>query len=51
LYEQFARLTAAEEAAGLLTHTQDIGYQQGWLRRLQEKGVEIVDHHLVTINS
>jgi DNA phosphorothioation-associated putative methyltransferase len=50
LYEKFAQLTQAEENAGLLAETKDIGYQQGWWRRLQECGVEIVDHSIVTCN-
>jgi DNA phosphorothioation-associated putative methyltransferase len=51
LYEQFALLTQAEEAVGLLTNTQDIGHLQGWLQRLQECGVEIIDGKVVNSNS
>jgi DNA phosphorothioation-associated putative methyltransferase len=47
LYDQFEQLTQAEEMAGLLTDTQEIGYQAGWLRRLQERGIEIVDHQII----
>jgi len=46
LYEQFAQLTQAEEAAGLLENSREIGTRQGWEKRLAEQGIEIRDHHL-----
>ncbi|QXE23716.1 hypothetical protein B6N60_02406 [Richelia sinica FACHB-800] len=47
LYEQFAALTQAQEALGLLDNTRGIGTRDGWLRRLETHGVEIHGHNLI----
>ncbi len=48
LHGKFARLTALEEKAGLLTETSRIGTREGWERRLAEKGLALKGHRLVT---
>ena len=45
LFAQFRSLTAAEEAAGLLSHP-DIGYRQSWQCLLAERGISIKGHVL-----
>ena len=47
LREKFAKLTAQEEKAGLLTETSSIGTRDGWERRLTEKGFALKGHRLV----
>ncbi len=46
-YQRFAELTRCEESLGLLDNPQRIGTQQGWLKRLQDYGVEIQDHQVI----
>lgn len=43
----FAKLTAAEEKAGLLGEPSGIGTRDGWQRRLSEKGFSLKGHRLV----
>jgi DNA phosphorothioation-associated putative methyltransferase len=47
LYEQFAALTRAQEAVGLLDNSRGIGTRDGWEKRLQAYGVEIHGHELI----
>lgn len=47
LYEEFATLTRAQEALGLLDNSRGIGTKTGWQRRLQAYGVEIQGHTLI----
>lgn len=47
LREKFARLTEKEEKAGLLSDASSIGTQDGWNRRLAEKGFALIGHRLV----
>jgi DNA phosphorothioation-associated putative methyltransferase len=49
LYPKFAKLTKAEEKAGLFKETKTIGNQQGWNRRLAECGVSIAGHRLTKL--
>lgn len=42
----FAKLTQAEEAAGLYEHTATIGFKLNWERLLKEKGAVIKGHEL-----
>nr|WP_042490861.1 DNA phosphorothioation-associated putative methyltransferase [Anabaena sp. PCC 7108] len=46
-YQQFAALTRAQEALGLLNNTRGIGTREGWEKRLQAYGVEIQGHNLI----
>lgn len=50
LREKFAKLTAQEEKAGLLTETSSIGTRDGWERRLVGKGYALKGHRLVIRN-
>jgi DNA phosphorothioation-associated putative methyltransferase len=45
--ETFARLTRAEEAAGLLDETESIGLRRGWDLALQERELALRGHRLV----
>lgn len=47
LYEQFADLTRAQDALGLLDNSRGIGTRSGWQKRLQFYGVEIHGHNLI----
>ena len=47
LYAEFAALTRAQVALGLLNHPQGIGTKLGWEQRLQVYGVEIQGHSLI----
>jgi DNA phosphorothioation-associated putative methyltransferase len=47
LYEQFAALTRAQEALGLLDNSRGIGTRRGWQERLQVYGVKIEGHRLI----
>ncbi|AFZ56174.1 DNA phosphorothioation-associated putative methyltransferase [Anabaena cylindrica FACHB-243] len=47
LYHEFAALTRAQEALGLLDNTRGIGTKLGWEKRLQAYGVEIQGHSLI----
>ena len=47
LYAEFAALTRAQIALGLLNHPQGIGTKLGWEQRLQVYGVEIQGHRLI----
>ncbi|AFZ26950.1 DNA phosphorothioation-associated putative methyltransferase [Cylindrospermum stagnale PCC 7417] len=47
LYEQFAALTRAQEALGLLANSRGIGTRLGWQQRLQDYGVEIQGYTLI----
>jgi DNA phosphorothioation-associated putative methyltransferase len=47
LHARFARLTQQEEMHGLLDETATIGTQEGWQRRLHEKGYALRGHRLV----
>ncbi len=49
LYEKFAQLTEEEIAKGLLKNSSEIGYYEGWEKRLQSMGVEIKDHHVYDV--
>lgn len=46
-YADFAALTRAQVALGLLNQTKGIGTKLGWEQRLQIFGVEIQGHHLI----
>jgi DNA phosphorothioation-associated putative methyltransferase len=46
-YQKFAHLTKQEEELGLLDHTRFIGTLQGWQKVLDDKGVTIIDHHVI----
>lgn len=48
-WPQFAALTQAEEAAGLLEDSADIGTRQRWDTRLAERGFVITGHELQRI--
>jgi DNA phosphorothioation-associated putative methyltransferase len=50
LYAKFSKLTKAEVKAGLFHETKSIGNQQGWERRLAERGVKITGHRVTKIN-
>lgn len=45
--DEFARLTAQEEDLGLLAEPAGIGTRDGWMARLREKGLAIIDHTIV----
>lgn len=45
--DTFARLTRAEEAAGLLDETERIGLRRGWETALQERSLKLRGHRLV----
>ncbi|MDZ8241401.1 MAG: DNA phosphorothioation-associated putative methyltransferase [Nostoc sp. ChiQUE01a] len=47
LYEQFAALTRAQEALGLLDNSRGIGTRRGWQERLQAYGVKMEGHRLI----
>jgi len=47
LYKKFARLSRQEECHGLLDDAATIGTQEGWNRRLQEKGLKLQGHRVV----
>ncbi|GCL36502.1 hypothetical protein SR1949_16060 [Sphaerospermopsis reniformis] len=47
LYEEFASLTRAQVALGLLYNTRGIGTRLGWEEKLKRYGVEIQGHTLV----
>ncbi len=49
LYTKFAKLTKAEEKAGLFIETKTIGNQHGWARRLESYGVEIRGHRIYRV--
>lgn len=49
-YEAFKKLTEAEEAAGLLDETANIGTRDGWNKRLNELGYKIEGHALIATN-
>jgi DNA phosphorothioation-associated putative methyltransferase len=49
-YSEYADLTAQEESLGLLGRV-DIGTRRGWEAVLQEKGLRLVGHSLVPIES
>jgi DNA phosphorothioation-associated putative methyltransferase len=46
LYEEFAQLTQQEQELGLLKQKSDIGTREGWVKCLQEHGVEIRGHQV-----
>ncbi|HLO50301.1 MAG TPA: DNA phosphorothioation-associated putative methyltransferase [Kamptonema sp.] len=49
-YEKFAQLTKSEEAFGLLNNTRNIGNRQGWIKLLEDRGVEIqLDHSVIEL--
>ena len=47
LYKEFAALTRAQVALGLLNHPRGIGTKLGWEQRLQVFGVEVQGHCLI----
>ena len=47
LYAKFAKLTKAEEKAGLFSETKTIGNLRGWVQRLAACGVQIKDHRVI----
>ncbi len=47
LRPKFARLTRIEESKGLYSDTPRIGTRDGWIRRLQEKGLSLRGHRLI----
>ena len=47
LYEEFAALTRAQVALGLLNHPKGIGTKLGWEQRLKVFGVEVQGHCLI----
>ena len=48
-YQQFVELTRQEEQLGLLKNTRGIGTLQGWLKKLERYGVEILEHRVVQL--
>ncbi|MEA5579449.1 DNA phosphorothioation-associated putative methyltransferase [Anabaena sp. UHCC 0451] len=46
-YQEFAALTRAQEALGLLNNTRGIGTRLGWEEKLKRYGVEIQEHTLI----
>jgi DNA phosphorothioation-associated putative methyltransferase len=50
LHARFAKLTSQEEKHGLLDEPSGIGTQQGWARRLSERGFCLKGHRLVRCN-
>ena len=46
-YARFAALTDQEERAGLFSEPNVIGYERGWSRQLQRRGLTIRDHRLL----
>lgn len=51
LRERFARLTKAEERAGLYEDTSRIGLRSGWQEAMEKAGIEIRGHRLITRTS
>lgn len=49
LYEKFARLTQREKKLGLLKNGSSIGTRDGWLRCLEEHGVEIKGDRIISL--
>ncbi|OUL32393.1 DNA phosphorothioation-associated putative methyltransferase [Nostoc sp. 106C] len=47
LYQQFAELTRAQEALGLLNNSRSIGTRRGWEERLRAYNVELQGHCLI----
>ncbi len=47
LYQQFAELTRAQEALGLLNNSRSIGTRRGWEERLKAYNVELQGHCLI----
>ena len=47
LYQQFAELTRAQEALGLLNNSRSIGTRRGWEERLNAYNVELQGHCLI----
>jgi DNA phosphorothioation-associated putative methyltransferase len=47
MYEQFRGLTIAEEEAGLLEDSYEIGTKDGWSRRLNNKNVDVKNHQVI----
>ena len=47
LYQEFAQLTAEEEALGLLDNSRVIGTFQQWQRLLFDHGLDFAGHHVV----
>ncbi|MBE9212632.1 DNA phosphorothioation-associated putative methyltransferase [Plectonema cf. radiosum LEGE 06105] len=47
LYQQFATLTRAQEALGLLDNSRSIGTRRGWEKRLQAHAVQLQGHNIV----
>lgn len=46
-YERFSELTRQEVELGLLENSRSIGNAKAWQKRLEVKGVEIKEHHLL----
>ncbi|WP_410477637.1 DNA phosphorothioation-associated putative methyltransferase [Nostoc sphaeroides] len=47
LYQEFAELTRAQEALGLLNNSRSIGTRRGWEERLKAYNVELQGHCLI----
>lgn len=50
-YSRFAALTDQEERAGLFSEPNTIGYERGWSRQLQRRGLTIRGHELLRLES
>ena len=50
LYEEFAKLTQQEQELGLLNDKSDIGTREGWVKCLDQHGVEIRNHQVYQID-
>ncbi len=48
LYEKFAELTRQEERLGLLSNPRSIGTRYSWQKRLQDSGVTLQGHEVIT---
>jgi DNA phosphorothioation-associated putative methyltransferase len=44
-YGSFAELTRQEDDFGLLSRS-DVGFRSAWLRLLEDRGLQIIGHHL-----
>ena len=49
-YEKFARLTRIEQSKGLYENTSQIGFEEGWHKVLEQKGLYLKGHRLLTVS-
>ena len=47
-FEKFARLTRIEQSKGLYENTSQIGFEEGWRKVLEQKGLYLKGHRLLT---